>query len=197
MSSSDVEEMRVIKEKLLSEAREKAENIVREAEEKANEIIRQAQEEWRRRYEEYKRQELKKIYEKNAQIESEARLKARVIVSQTKAEIIEKLFEDTKRKLEDRQFDVKKSLELLLTQSLKEASAIKKIVVSPKDKKILEDIISEFGLKNIDIKENENMIGGLIVESVDGVIIDNSYDTRLLNLKEKGLNEIQRLLWGE
>jgi vacuolar-type H+-ATPase subunit E/Vma4 len=197
MSSSDIEEMRVIKEKLLSEAREKAENIVREAEEKANEIIRQAQEEWRRRYEEYKRQELKKIYEKNAQIESEARLKARIIVSQTKAEIIEKLFEDTKRKLEDRQFDVKKSLELLLTQSLKEASAIKKIVVSPKDKKILEDIISEFGLKNIDIKENENMIGGLIVESVDGVIIDNSYDTRLLNLKEKGLNEIQRLLWGE
>ncbi|MCC6010352.1 MAG: V-type ATP synthase subunit E [Fervidicoccaceae archaeon] len=197
MSSNDIEEMRVIKEKLLSEAREKAENIVREAEEKANEIIRQAQEEWRRRYEEYKRQELKKIYEKNAQIESEARLKARIIVSQTKAEIIEKLFEDTKRKLEDRQFDVKKSLELLLTQSLKEASAIKKIVVSPKDKKILEDIISEFGLKNIDIKENENMIGGLIVESVDGVIIDNSYDTRLLNLKEKGLNEIQRLLWGE
>jgi vacuolar-type H+-ATPase subunit E/Vma4 len=197
MSSSDVEEMRVIKEKLLSEAREKAENIVREAEEKANEIIRQAQEEWRRRYEEYKRQELKKIYEKNAQIESEARLKARVIVSQTKAEIIEKLFEDTKRKLEDRQFDVKKSLELLLTQSLKEASTIKKIIVSPKDKKILEDIISEFGLKNIDIKENENMIGGLIVESVDGVIIDNSYDTRLLNLKEKRLNEIQRLLWGE
>ncbi|MCC6052264.1 MAG: V-type ATP synthase subunit E [Fervidicoccaceae archaeon] len=197
MSSSDIEEMRVIKEKLLSEAREKAENIVREAEEKANEIIRQAEEEWRRRYEEYKRQELKKIYEKNAQIESEARLKARIIVSQTKAEIIEKLFEDTKRKLEDRQFDVKKSLELLLTQSLKEASAIKKIVVSPKDKKILEDIISEFGLKNIDIKENENMIGGLIVESVDGVIIDNSYDTRLLNLKEKGLNEIQRLLWGE
>jgi vacuolar-type H+-ATPase subunit E/Vma4 len=197
MSSSDIEEMRVIKEKLLSEAREKAENIVREAEEKANEIIRQAQEEWRRRYEEYKRQELKKIYEKNAQIESEARLKARIIVSQTKAEIIEKLFEDTKRKLEDRQFDVKKSLELLLTQSLKEASAIKKIVVSPKDKKILEDIISEFGLKNIVIEENENMIGGLIVESVDGVIIDNSYDTRLLNLKEKGLNEIQRLLWGE
>jgi vacuolar-type H+-ATPase subunit E/Vma4 len=197
MSSNDIEEMRVIKEKLLSEAREKAENIVREAEEKANEIIRQAQEEWRRRYEEYKRQELKKIYEKNAQIESEARLKARIIVSQTKAEIIEKLFEDTKRKLEDRQFDVKKSLELLLTQSLKEASAIKKIVVSPKDKKILEDIISEFGLKNIDIKENENMMGGLIVESVDGVIIDNSYDTRLLNLKEKRLNEIQRLLWGE
>lgn len=197
MSSSDIEEMRVIKEKLLSEAREKAENIVREAEEKANEIIKQAQEEWRRRYEEYKRQELKKIYEKNAQIESEARLKARVIVSQTKAEIIEKLFEDTKRNLEDRQFDVKKSLELLLTQSLKEAGAIKKIVVSPKDKKILEDIISEFGLKNIVIEENENMIGGLIVESVDGVIIDNSYDTRLLNLKEKGLNEIQRLLWGE
>jgi V/A-type H+-transporting ATPase subunit E len=197
MSSSDAEEMRVIKEKLLSEAREKAENIVREAEEKANEIIRHAQEEWRRRYEEYKRQELKKIYEKNAQIESEARLKARIIVSQTKAEIIEKLFEDTKRKLEDRQFDVKKSLELLLTQSLKEASAIKKIVVSSKDKKILEDIISEFGLKNIDIKENENMIGGLIVESIDGVIIDNSYDTRLLNLKEKKLNEIQRLLWGE
>jgi len=197
MSSSDAEEMRVIKEKLLSEAREKAENIVREAEEKANEIIRQAQEEWRRRYEEYKRQELKKIYEKNAQIESEARLKARIIVSQTKAEIIEKLFEDTKRKLEDRQFDVKKSLELLLTQSLKEASAIKKIVVSSKDKKILEDIISEFGLKNIDIKENENMIGGLIVESIDGVIIDNSYDTRLLNLKEKKLNEIQRLLWGD
>ncbi|NAZ12517.1 MAG: hypothetical protein GU361_07375 [Desulfurococcales archaeon] len=197
MSSSDVEVMREIKEKLLSEAREKAENIVKEAEEKANEIIRQAQEEWRRRYEEYKRQELKKIYEKNAQIESEARLKARIIVSQTKAEIIEKLFEDIKRKLEDRQFDVKKSLELLLTQSLKEASAIKKIVVSPKDKKILEDIISEFGLKNINIKENENMIGGLIVESVDGVIIDNSYDTRLLNLKEKRLNEIQRLLWGE
>jgi vacuolar-type H+-ATPase subunit E/Vma4 len=197
MSSSDVEEMRVIKEKLLSEAREKAENIVREAEEKANEIIRHAQEEWRRRYEEYKKQELKKIYEKNAQIESEARLKARIIVSQTKAEIIEKLFEDTKRKLEDRQFDVKKSLELLLTQSLKEASAIKKIVVSSKDKKILENVISEFGLKNIDIKENENMIGGLIVESVDGVIIDNSYDNRLLNLKEKKLNEIQRLLWGE
>lgn len=197
MSSNDIEEMRVIKEKLLSEAREKAENIVKEAEEKANEIIRQAQEEWRRRYEEYKRQELKKIYEKNAQIESEARLKARIIVSQTKAEIIEKLFEDIKRKLENRRFDVKKSLELLLTQSLKEASAIKKIVVSPKDKKILEDIISEFGLKNIDIKENENMIGGLIVESVDGVIIDNSYDTRLLNLKEKRLNEIQRLLWGE
>jgi vacuolar-type H+-ATPase subunit E/Vma4 len=197
MSSSDIEVMREIKEKLLSEAREKAENIVKEAEEKANEIIRQAQEEWRRRYEEYKRQELKKIYEKNAQIESEARLKARIIVSQTKAEIIEKLFEDIKRKLENRRFDVKKSLELLLTQSLKEASAIKKIVVSPKDKKILEDIISEFGLKNIDIKENENMIGGLIVESVDGVIIDNSYDTRLLNLKEKRLNEIQRLLWGE
>jgi vacuolar-type H+-ATPase subunit H len=51
MSSNDVEVMREIKEKLLSEAREKAENIVKEAEEKANDIIRNSQVEWRRIYE--------------------------------------------------------------------------------------------------------------------------------------------------
>lgn len=197
MSINNAEAINEIREKLLSEAKEKAERIVKEAENKANEIIKQAHEEWKRKYDEYKKQELRKIYEKKAQIESEARLKARNIIVQTKAEIIEKLFEDAEKKLCERDFDVKKSLESLLTLSLKEANAIRKIIVSPKDKKIVEELISELGLADIEIVEDNDMIGGLIIESVDGVLIDNSYDTRLRNLKEKLLDEIQRKLWGE
>lgn len=189
--------MTEIKEKLLSDAKKEAEEIIERAKAEAEEIIRKSESDWQRRFEEFKREEIKRAIERGLQIESDARLRARIIISQAKAEVIGKILKDAEVKIANREFDVKASLRALLSATLTEATAIKRIVVSPRDRPVVEQILSESNLRDLIIEENDGILGGLIVESSEGIIYDNSYDTRLRILREKMLDRLQNILWGE
>lgn len=186
-----------IKERLLSEAKKRAEEMILNAEKEAEKIIRKAESEWLSKYQEYKNKEIKRIVEKSAQIESEAKMKARILVSQAKIDVVEKLFEDALDRIDKREIDIKKSLENLLDSALKEISSIKKIIVSPRDVETLKEILKERKLDEVVIEENPRMIGGLVVESTDGIVIDNSYETRLSLIKDRFASVIREILWGE
>jgi len=185
-----------VRERLLSYARMEAEKIVREAEEEAERILKDSEKEWLRRYQEYKAQEVKKVRDKASQIESEARLKARSSISRTKEEIINGLFREVEDALAKRNFDVAKSLEVLLAKSVEElASRPKKVIVSSKDVELAKSLLKRMGMDDVLVKESPSMIGGVIVESEEGGIVDNSYETRLSIVRDRFLDKVRGILW--
>jgi len=185
-----------VRERLLSYAKMEAEKIVREAEEEAKRIIESAEREWLRRYQDYRAREMKVIRDKASQIESEARLKARLLISKTKEEVIEGLFKEVEKALAKRDFDVEKSLEVLLTKSLRElASPPKKVRVSSKDVELAENVLRKMGMEGVLVEGDPSTVGGVVVEGEGGGIVDNSYETRLRILKERFLDRIRSILW--
>lgn len=185
-----------VRERLLSYAKVEAEKIIREAEEEAKRIIENAEKEWLRRYQDYRAKEMKIICDKASQIESEARLKARLLISKTKEEVIDSLFKEVEKALVKRDFDVEKSLEVLLTKSLRElASPPKKVRVSSKDVELAENVLRKMGMEGVLVEGDPSMVGGVVVEGERGSIVDNSYETRLSILKERLLDKVRNILW--
>lgn len=181
-------------EKLRLDAKRKAKEIIREAEIRAKKIIEEAERKWEERAKE-KREEIIKNAEKEAQvIISEARRKARMIIASAKYEVVEEVFKQAKNGLR-KKIDIKSSLNNLLRECLVHITKPSIIYVNKDDITILKEIINDLGLENIEIKEID-ILGGLIVESVDGVKVDNSYDTRLKRAKEALVNKLAEILWS-
>lgn len=181
-------------EKLRLDAKRRAKEIIREAEVRAKKIIEEAERKWEERAKE-RRKEIIENAEKEAQvIISEARRKARIIIASAKYEVVEEVFKQAKKELR-KKTDIKGSLNNLLRESLVHITKPSIIYVNKDDITILKEIISNLGLENIEIKEID-ILGGLIVESVDGVKVDNSYDTRLKRAKESLVNKLAEILWS-
>jgi V/A-type H+-transporting ATPase subunit E len=190
----NIEELR---KKLLEDARRKAEKIIASAKAEAEKIIEKAEKEWRRKAE----KEREKIIEK-AKLEaqrtiSEARRQARLIISSAKNKAVESVFLEAEKRLKERiGFNVKTSLKNLLDEALEYIEEPAEIIINPRDRDIVSEIISEKGLRNVKIITNDKIIGGLILVSSDGKKVDNSYDTRLERAKIVLLTEIIKILWG-
>ena len=181
-------------ERLRLDAKKKAEEILREAEKRAKEIIEEAEKKWREEAEK-KREEIIEKAKKEAQIiVSEARRKARMIIATAKYEVIEEVFKRAKEELR-KKVNIRSSLNNLLRESLVHITKPSIIYVNKDDIDILREIINDLGLEDVEIKESD-ILGGLIIESIEGVKIDNSYDTRLKRAKETLVNKLAQILWS-
>jgi len=181
-------------ERLRSDAKKKAEEILREAEKRAEEIIKEAEKRWREEAEK-KRKEIIEKAKKEAQIiVSEAHRKARMLIASAKYEVIEEVFKRAKEELR-KKVDIRSSLNNLLRESLVHISKPSTIYVNKDDIGILREIINDFGLEDVEIRELD-ILGGLIIESIEGVKVDNSYDTRLKRAKETLVNKLAQILWS-
>lgn len=195
MNTHEVEELR---QKLLEDARKKSEEIIREAKREAERIIEEAERKWREKAE----QEREKIIA-NARLEaqkiiSEARRNYRITISKAKAEVINKILEEAKIRLTNRiGFDIEESLKKLLDEALYYIENPSKIIINPRDRDVIKKILKEKGLKNIEIVESNDILGGLIIESINGERVDNSYNTRLERAKSIVLTELNIILWGK
>ncbi len=195
MSSTSIEELR---KKLIEDARKKAEEIISKAEEEAKRIIEEAEKEWERQAE-AKRNEVIENARKKAQILlSEARTRARVIISRAKHEVLQKIFKDVEMFIREREgIDVETSLKNLLDESLKYIEKPTRITINPKDRGIIEKLLSEKGFSNIEINESNDIFGGLIIEDAEGKKVDNSYNTRFERAKTVLAPMINKELWGK
>lgn len=184
----------VLREGILSKAREKANEIVRNAELKAKELLANAS----REYEEKVREEIERRYKAlktdYEKAYSDEVFKLNMELLALKNEILN----DVRRAVIERLKSVdrgmrKQSLKNLLKESLsydvfKEYEKLV-VYVTSTDLELIKEVLAEEGLeKVVEVRAlDDKYLGGLIIESYDGsVLVDNTYLTRV----ERGLNTI-------
>jgi V/A-type H+-transporting ATPase subunit E len=184
------------RERILEEARRKAKMIVEEAEREAELIVKKAEEEWKKRAMEEENRILEEARREAALKISEARRLSRLRISQEMASIIDELFKQAENGLNHLDLlEVEKSLENLLTDSLKYVDKPRKVYVSEKDVETMRRILSRLGLGHVEVAPAE-IRGGLILESESGILVDNSYESRLKLARRALTPLIRKKLWG-
>jgi len=153
--------------------------------------------EWKEKAEQERKRIIEEAKMKACTILSEARREARIKISMAKKEVFDSVVEKALKDLKERKgFDVKKSLLNLLKESLEYIDEPTKIIINEKDSQALREVFEELNIKDIYIIYSDKIIGGVIVESRIGELIDNSYDTRIKRARITYAPEIHRILWG-
>ncbi len=184
------------REKILEEAKKRAKMIVEEAEREAEIIVKKAEEEWRRRALEEENKILEEAKKEAALRISEAQRLSRLKISQEMSSIIEELFKQAENELNHlNPFEIEKSLENLLMESLKYVDKPRKIFVSGRDVETMRKILSKLGMESVEVAPAD-IKGGLILESESGITVDNSYESRLMLAKRALIPIIRKSLWG-
>jgi len=194
LNTTNIDELR---RKLRSEAEAKAENIVAKAEEEASKIIREAMERWEKRAEEERARIIREAEARAQIIVSEARRRARLIISEAKYNILNSVFEEAYDVIRSRKgFDAERSLNNLLDDALRYIDNPARIYINPIDRRVVEKILRSRGLTSIEIVESDRIIGGLVLESIDGKRVDNTYNTRLERARLLLTPMVKKELWG-
>ena len=184
------------RERILEEARRKAKMIVEDAEREAEIIVKRAEEEWKKRAIEEENRILEEARREAALKISEARRLSRLKISQEMSSIIDELFKQAENELNHLDIlEVEKSLENLLTESLKYVDKPRKVYVSEKDVETMHRILSKLGLGYVEVAPGK-IRGGLILESESGILVDNSYESRLKLARRVLTPLIRKNLWG-
>ncbi len=185
---------------ILDRARAEAEEILERARREAEEIINEAK---LRRRKEQEREEEKIINEAKRKAKAlvvKAMLKVRRERSEVKKKIVDNIVSKVKEELEKRNFNTEESLKKLLHEALETLPQAKLVIYANRaDIDTVKRIIREMKVKKRveDVREI-NIIGGVIVETVDGKFrVDNSYETRLEMVLSRLLPEISKELFGE
>lgn len=192
-----------IRDVVFKKAQEEALSILENAKKDAEKIIEESMKRKKEIIEEERNRILREVGV-DRRI-AEARMKSRQILSSTKNRIIKEVEENVKNLLENmNERNRVLSLQNLVTEAVNEllsnfGANIGKVVIyiSKKDRELFKKLTGYLKekFKGIDIEVKErDMLGGVIVESLDGgIIIDNSYENRLRKALGSSLNEFQRL----
>jgi V/A-type H+-transporting ATPase subunit E len=180
-----VEELR---KAIIEKAKREAESIILKAQAEADKIIEEAKQRKRRLIEEEKHRILQELNPEARR--AEALYKARLILAEAKSRIVSEVVNSVMEVLNTLPYDKRlESLKKLVDEAMDEilSSVGKvdtvKVKISGRDKdlanKIKEYIEGKYGVKVVGV-ETTNVIGGVIIECLDGeVIVDNSYDERI------------------
>lgn len=186
------------RKKLIEDTRRKAEDIIRGAEEEAKRIIEEAEKQRKAIVEREKQKIIDNAKRKAELIVSDARRKARLVVSKARLESIEDIVSKAYSQLISRNgFDPRKSLESLFYESLNYIKNPEKVVVNPRDKEVMENVLRERGFINIKVEISEEVDGGLILVSQEGERVDNTYRTRLTRVRESLTPILVKKLWSK
>lgn len=193
------EEVDKIRQILIDRARREAREIVEKAKMEARRIIeealRQRDEKVRRVREEVLDKARKKAEEEILLVKIEAKKR----IAKAKNEILNNLWSKVVEKLASESTGRRESLRKLLLEALNAIPSPNVVIyVSEKDRKLVEEVLSEInvGKKILDVRVCD-ILGGVVVESTDKLIrIDNSYDVRLSNIKYMYLHIITKKLFG-
>lgn len=179
--------LEAVKEEIIRSARQQESALVAEARKEANKIMKEA---------EAKTEEMKAISEADAKKAAEAmkrqalasgEMESRKLVLEAKKQVIENVFSEAKKRLEaldDRKRE--EFMKKLLEKAGKELE-VAYIYYSKKDAKFV---------KGIGV-EASPIIGGLIAENKERTIrVDYSFETMLEAIKEKELQNINKLLFS-
>jgi len=173
----------------MQKAQAEADEIKRSAESKA-ELIKASHLENAQRSVEAERN--KRIY--NAKAENKMR------IIKEKDAVIERAFFDAKKTLDNFRDDVdyKENFKKMLQEAVHEFEDEKvSLHVDPRDETLCRQVLSELG-RNSEIVTNLTSAGGLAVSTKDGkVVVSNTIETRLNNVKQLLKREVFSTLFGE
>lgn len=193
-----------IASEVLEEVRKESEAIILNAESEAKENLRVGKEEGDKAYVAIINEATKKADEEKRRIESLTDVEVRNRLLQTKEELVDIAFEKAVTKLGD--FTKTKAyhdfLLELIQETAKKLGGNKIIVhVNAADEAWLRKSSLESMSKklNIDLeltKENENFMGGCKIQTVDArIVLDNTLDNRLLQLKDELRSKVAKILF--
>lgn len=176
----------LLREAVLKRAHEEAERLLASARESAKKILEEATERKKAIIEAEKKRVVAEV-NFDARI-AEAKLRARLLVSRARYEIVSRTFSQALEVLKTLPSEAKSlSLRNLLEEAIREAEnslgALSKLVVyvSDKDLGLIKEVAEEVAqLHRLELELRTTQIsGGVIVEDPEGRIrIDNSYDSR-------------------
>jgi len=171
------EQARAIKEK----SQKQADKIISEAKDKAEEILRKARAEAETEAERLKKQEI-----------SSVNLEMKRSLLNKKKEIIEEVFELAKEKVSSMDAgEKKKLLNALISKNAVENS----VVYSSKED---ESLVKEILPKGVSYGGTIDCIGGVIIESSDGILrLNLTFDEMLNQLFDQKMGEVSKTLFGE
>jgi len=166
---------------ILDNAKAEAEKIISEAKEKAEEILKKGRDEGESDAERLKKQEI-----------SSLNLEMKRLLLNKRKEVIEEVYKLVEEKVKSMSADEKKKLlNALITKNASEGS----IIYSNKDD---EPIVKEIIGENVKYGGNIDCIGGVIIESSDGVVrLNLTFDEMLKQLYEQKMGEVSKMLFGE
>jgi len=197
---SDIVGLERIIEVLEDDTKKAIASIISDAKNEAKRILQNAKLEAKRIREEHERISEQKLKSQITDILSNANIDSRKLILQTKEDIIEKCFEEAKRKLKDARKNKKKyekTFQRLTSECLKEMESKKNVIVrvDKRDERLVKKLFKKSKL-NFVIKSDINTLGGLILISENGkTVVDNTLDSRLVRAKELMKPEIARLLF--
>ncbi|MEM1773352.1 MAG: V-type ATP synthase subunit E family protein [Desulfurococcaceae archaeon] len=186
----------VPRNKIIEEAERKAKEIIENARKEAEAIVNEAERKWREKAEAERRRIISEAEREASYILMEARRTANILVNKTKLEVIDSIFEKAKEIFEKDKYDVKASLRNLLSEALSYVDKPVKIIVNDKHAEIAKDVLRELGYENVELEYSSSLLGGVIVISASGVIVDNSIKTRLEQARSRIINKLAKILWG-
>lgn len=184
------------KNKIIEEAEKKAKEIIENARKEAEAIVNEAEKKWREKAETERRRIISEAEKEASYILMEARRIANILVSRTKLEVINNIFERAKEIFEKDKYDVKTSLRNLLNEALSYVDKPTKIIVNNKHVEIAKEVLRELGYENVELESSSNLLGGVVVISASGVIVDNSIKIRLEQARGRVINKLAKILWG-
>lgn len=179
--------LEAVKEEIIRSAKEQSNSSIAEARKEANKIMKEAE----KKIEEMKEKidaETKKILDmiKREELAS-AELENKKILLEAKRQIIENVFVEVKKKLENLDDKKKEAYLKKLLEKIKNDIETNYIYCNKKDTKFLKS----FNVESISI------IGGLIAENKERTVrVDYSFETILQSIKEGELQNINKLLFG-
>ncbi len=184
------------RDRIIREAERKASEIIEEARRRADGIIREAEAKWRAKAESERRRIIEEAERKASMIIADAKSRSNLLLVKAKEEVINKVFEEALELIKREEYNVKESLKNLLEEALAYIDKPSRIIVKSNHVKYMKEILSELGLDNVEVVPRDDILGGLIVESETGLVVDNRLETRLEQAKQKLIDKIARILWG-
>ncbi len=163
-----------LEEHLLTKVRAKGEQEVKQAEKEIAKQLKETEEKWKKEMEKSRERIKARLLEEERERLSWARLEERRMLAEAKEEVLDEAFEEFKKELSG--FTAKKEyttwLNKMIEKGLKELGNESGVIhVKKGDKKKVK------AKKGVTIKEDVDVIGGVIIESKDGKIrIDLSID---------------------
>ena len=161
---------------LLAEARKEANRIIKETEKKIEEIKQRSDEGTKKIIETIKRQEL-----------ASAELENKKILLDAKKQIIEAVFAEAAKKLENLNDKKREAYIKKLFEKAKRDIEVAYVYCNKKDLKFLKGANAA----------TADITGGILAENKEKTIrVDYSFDTILQNIKETELQNISKILFG-
>jgi len=147
-------------DKILEDAERRAREMVEKAEKERDRIIEEAEKEWRKRAEAARNSILREAEREASILIANAKVRASFEIAKAKEEVIREVFEKAESIIKSRGFDVYKSLENLIRESLGYVEKPAKVMVGRGDAEIAKKILADLGYRSIDVEETDEHHGG-------------------------------------